>query len=51
VLPSLRLQYRRARSFNIEFEVGYEWSSRETAAAADLDSTGYYVRAGYRSMF
>jgi len=50
VLPSLRLQYRRARLFNFELEVGYEWTNREMAAA-DLESTGYYVRAGYRSMF
>ena len=48
LLPSLRLEYRRPRLFNLELEVGYEWSRRELSTT-DLDVTGYYVRAGYRS--
>ena len=49
-LPSLRLEYRRPRLFNLELEVGYEWTRRELSTT-DLDVTGYYVRAGYRSQF
>lgn len=50
ILPSLRLGYRNARRFDLEIEVGYEWTRRELALF-DLDATGYYVRAGYRSQF
>lgn len=48
--PSLRLDYRRGRGLQMEFEAGYDWTRREMSTR-DLDITGTYVRAGYRAVF
>ena len=50
LLPSLRLEYRWPRVFSLELEVGHDWTRRELVGS-DLESTGYFVRVGYRSLF
>jgi hypothetical protein len=48
--PSLRFDYRGFKRFRLEFEMGYEWTTRETAAR-DIDILGYYFNIGYRTLF
>jgi len=48
--PSLRFLYRFARRFQLEFEVGGEWSSQETAGDS-FDYNTYFVYGGYRADF
>jgi AMIN domain len=48
--PSVRVNYMWRRDFNLEFEAGGEWSSRDTAGTTDK-TTGYYLSIGYRADF
>ncbi|MCB1685337.1 MAG: tetratricopeptide repeat protein, partial [Pseudomonadales bacterium] len=50
VKPSLRLDFRYNPRVRFEFEMGYQWTTREMASR-DLDITGLFVRAGYRANF
>ncbi len=50
VRPSLRIDYRRFKRFQLEAEVGYDWSTRETLRD-DIDVTGLFFRVGYRARF
>lgn len=48
--PSLRLLYRFARRFELECEVGGQWSNEKTADRS-YDYSAYFVYAGYRADF
>ncbi len=48
--PSVRVNYRLRRYFNLEFEAGGDWTSRD-APGATSKTTGYYISAGYRADF
>ena len=48
--PSLRLLYRFARRYEIELEVGGEWSTRKTDAES-VDYNTYFLYMGYRADF
>lgn len=48
--PSLRLLYRFARRFELECEIGGQWSNEKTADRS-ADYSAYFVYAGYRADF
>jgi len=48
--PGLRIQYRRSQRLRIEFEVGKQFSQRETADV-DLDRESYFINLGYQMFF
>ena len=48
--PGLRIQYRRSQRLRIEFEVGKQFSQRETADV-DLDRESYFINLGYQVFF
>ena len=48
--PVLRLDYAVRRAIKLELDLGYDFIS-ETFIDQDVDSTGYYVNAGYRLQF
>lgn len=48
--PSVRVNYMLRRNFNLEFEAGGDWTSRDTPGATSK-TTGYYISAGYRADF
>jgi tetratricopeptide (TPR) repeat protein len=48
--PSLRMLYRFARRYQLELEVGGEWSSQKTAGDS-FDYNTYFIYAGYRTDF
>jgi hypothetical protein len=48
--PSVRVNYMVRRYFNLEFEAGGDWTSRD-APGATSKTTGYYISAGYRADF
>jgi hypothetical protein len=50
VIPSLRLLYRFAGHYEIEFEGGGEQGSR-TGSVVDTDTMTYYIYLGYRADF
>ena len=50
IRPSVRLDYSGFNRFRIEAEVGYDWFTRETFRG-DIDTTGLFLRLGYRARF
>jgi hypothetical protein len=48
--PSLRLLYRFARRYELEFEVGGDWSNQKTETDS-FDYNSYFIYAGYRTDF
>jgi hypothetical protein len=48
--PSLRMLYRFARRYEIELELGGEWSSQKTDTET-IDYNNYFIYAGYRADF
>ena len=48
--PSLRFLYRFARRYQLEMEVGGEWSSQKTEIDT-FDYNSYFIYAGYRADF
>ena len=48
--PSLRMLYRFARRYELELEVGGEWSNQETDTET-FDYNTYFIYAGYRADF
>lgn len=48
--PSLRLLYRFARRYQLELELGGEWSSQKVDDAS-IDYNAYFIYAGYRADF
>jgi tetratricopeptide (TPR) repeat protein len=48
--PSLRFLYRIAKRYRLEFEVGGEWSSRDTDTDS-IDTSSYFIYGGYRADF
>jgi hypothetical protein len=48
--PSLRFLYRFARRFELELELGGEWSSQETDTES-FDYNTYFIYGGYRADF
>jgi len=48
--PGLRIQYRRSQKLRIEFEVGKQFSQRETVDV-DLDRESYFINLGYQVFF
>jgi len=48
--PSLRLLYRFARRYQLDLEVGGEWSSQKIDNDA-IDYNSYFIYAGYRADF
>ncbi len=48
--PSMRLFYVLGRNYRLEFDLGGEWSTRDTAVL-DSDYFIYYVYLGYRADF
>ncbi|MFK7913778.1 MAG: tol-pal system YbgF family protein [Pseudomonadales bacterium] len=49
-MPSLRVDYRQSNRVRFEFEVGYDYSTRETIRD-DLEISGLFFSAGYRALF
>jgi tetratricopeptide (TPR) repeat protein len=50
IKPSIRVNYRGFRRFDLEAEVGYDLTTRETTNE-DIDTTGVFFRLGYRARF
>lgn len=48
--PVLRVDYAVRRAIKLELDLGYDFVS-ETFADQDVESTGYYINAGYRWQF
>ena len=48
--PGLRIQYRRSQKFRLDFEVGRQFSQRETNTI-DLDRKSYFFNVGYQVFF
>ena len=48
--PTLRVNYMLRRSVHLEFELGGDWSNRDSPGAT-TKITGYYLSAGYRVDF
>ena len=48
--PSLRMLYRFARRYEIELELGGEWSNQKTDTES-FDYNSYFIYAGYRTNF
>jgi hypothetical protein len=48
--PSLRFLYRFARRYELEFEVGGDWSNQKTETDS-FDYNSYFIYAGYRTDF
>jgi len=48
--PSLRLLYRFARRYQLDLEIGGEWSSQKIDNDA-IDYNSYFIYAGYRADF
>jgi tetratricopeptide (TPR) repeat protein len=48
--PSLRMLYRFARRYEVELELGGEWSKQQTATDS-IDYNSYFIYAGYRADF
>lgn len=49
-LPTLRVNYMLKRDFNLEFELGGEWTNHDVTGVSD-NTTGYYLGLGYRADF
>jgi tetratricopeptide (TPR) repeat protein len=48
--PSLRMLYRFARHYEVELELGGEWSNQKTDTES-FDYNSYFIYAGYRADF
>ena len=48
--PSLRMLYRFARRYEVELELGGEWSNQKTDTES-FDYNSYFIYAGYRANF
>jgi tetratricopeptide (TPR) repeat protein len=48
--PSLRMLYRFARRYELELELGGEWSNQKTDTES-IDYNAYFIYAGYRANF
>ena len=50
IKPSIRVDYRGFGNFQLEAEVGYDWSTRETVFD-DIETIGLFLQVGYRARF
>ena len=50
IRPSVRVNYRGFDHFRLEFESGYDWTSRETIGQ-DIELIGLYFHLGYRYIY
>jgi hypothetical protein len=50
IRPTVRFEYRRGRRFRFQVETGYQWIER-VMINREMETTGLFVRAGYRATF